>query len=537
MIKGRYALESVLDHVHVGTMYRAVDVQDSHDGRIRYVSVWVLPAQIAAQPAALASLQRDFLRIRQLVHPNVARVVDLDRDGDTVFIVGEFVDAETLRTVLDHLRPDRLTVAEADGIVAAVATALEHAHARGIAHGAVRAENVLVTLDRRFKLANFLSTTATRGGLFAARPADDVRDLAALAYELYVGEPAPQVPPARLRAKGLPRRRARAIAAALAEDRRRFTSVRAFMKAAGLKAQAPSPAQTVGRTPRREPGRALRWPVLVGALGVAAIGAGLFAARDGHWTAAAKIDDWGKQVIERWAAGMPALRSALPDRLPERPRAPATRSPAPVAEETPRTAAADPAPLPEAPAIEPQLPPDETAEPQIAPGGGEPNAAPAGESAAGAGEPEQPAAGPGPAIARPPETTPAAAAPPPAHAAGATPAGPPIVEFSVSAVTAREGRPVAAIELQRTGRLDAAVEIVWWTSDGTARSPDDYAAFGRRVERLAPGEASRTLHVPIASDSLPEPDEHFVVHLDRRARGADVGRRSSVQVTIVDDDL
>jgi hypothetical protein len=43
--------------------------------------------------------------------------------------------------------------------------------------------------------------------------------------------------------------------------------------------------------------------------------------------------------------------------------------------------------------------------------------------------------------------------------------------------------------------------------------------------------------VPIASDSLPEPDEHFVVHLDRRARGADVGRRSSVQVTIVDDDL
>ena len=39
----------------------------------------------------------------------------------------------------------------------AIGSALVYAHERGIAHGDVRAENVVVTMDRRFVLTNFLA--------------------------------------------------------------------------------------------------------------------------------------------------------------------------------------------------------------------------------------------------------------------------------------------------------------------------------------------------------------------------------------------
>ncbi len=92
---------------------------------------------------------------------------------------------------LTHLLPERLDVSEADDVVRAIGSALVYAHEHGVAHGDVRAENVLVTMDRRFVLTNFLARRVAKVAARAAAATDDVRGLARLAAELYTGSTSP----------------------------------------------------------------------------------------------------------------------------------------------------------------------------------------------------------------------------------------------------------------------------------------------------------------------------------------------------------
>jgi hypothetical protein len=149
-----------------------------------------------------------------LTHENIARVFDLGWDGDRYFVTGELLeDAETLQNVLEALSPERLERDEVDAIVGAIGAALAHAHAKGVVHGDVRAENVLVS-DGHVKLANFVPTSLARKTSGVAEPTDDIRALANLADELYFDgikvTPQPRAkatePPPRNRNRGTPPR-------------------------------------------------------------------------------------------------------------------------------------------------------------------------------------------------------------------------------------------------------------------------------------------------------------------------------------------
>src|SRR5690606_32570004 len=106
-----------------------------------------------------------------------------------------------------------------------------------------------------------------------------------------------------------------------------------------------------------------------------------------------------------------------------------------------------------------------------------------------------------------PDETPAAG-----RAAERVPRGAARVLFSRSEYVVSESAGVAAVEIERDDAR-GNLSFVWWTSDGTARSGDDYADFGRRVEQFSDGEAVKVLYVPITSDSIVEDRrEYFEVH-------------------------
>jgi hypothetical protein len=212
MGKDRYVLEGVLKEGRLGAVYRARDT--SADASSPSVSVWVVPRELTNDPAALPALKRDIARARDLTHENIARVFDLGWDGDRYFVTGELLeDAETLQNVLEALSPERLERDEVDAIVGAIGAALAHAHAKGVVHGDVRAENVLVS-DGHVKLANFVPTSLARKTSGVAEPTDDIRALANLADELYFDgikvTPQPRAkatePPPRNRNRGTPPR-------------------------------------------------------------------------------------------------------------------------------------------------------------------------------------------------------------------------------------------------------------------------------------------------------------------------------------------
>jgi hypothetical protein len=501
MIDERFVLESKGEQGRFGTVYRAIDTQAAAGIASQYVALWCLPGEFGLNKPALELFKQDFARVGAFEHPSVARVFEFGHDGDSYFVTSELLNGETLRNVLDHLRPERLDKSEADEIVASLGDALALAQEHGIFHGDVRAENVFVTLDHKVKLLNFMTASLMRRAPFAAGPADDVRGLAAMAYELYTGKPAGAVP---RRAPGLSRRCWKAIERALADDPRRGASMRQFLAAAGLATDGllrRSPPRYLRPVPERRP----VWHV---AAAMAAIAVGI-------WY-------FGGDLAPR----LEALRLAG-------------------------------SALPGSGSREATVAPDDALE-----GEGNPVGEPA--LARGSSELGRPSAAALPAKGGPPPSAADAAVPVeagrgrkavqsdetfgledaadaaarelPAAASTLTPR-PPAAVLRAASLTAYESQTALSVDVHRSGdNVDVPIEFVWWTSDGTARAGDDYASFGRRVETLLPGETIHTLYVPITSDVLREEDEHFFIHLASSPTSANLEISATLRVTLIDDD-
>jgi hypothetical protein len=85
-------------------------------------------------------------------------------------------------------------------------------------------------------------------------------------------------------------------------------------------------------------------------------------------------------------------------------------------------------------------------------------------------------------------------------APAAEPPMPETFEPEQPVATVSAAAPSAAITIRRHGGADGSTTFVWWTSDGTAIADEDYINLGARIEKLAAGEQTRTIHVPIIHD-------------------------------------
>ena len=77
----------------------------------------------------------------QLRHPNIVSTYEVGRDGDTLYIVIEYIRGVSLAGMMsDH----RLGVRESVAIVIKLADALEHAHCAGVIHRDIKPSNILI---------------------------------------------------------------------------------------------------------------------------------------------------------------------------------------------------------------------------------------------------------------------------------------------------------------------------------------------------------------------------------------------------------
>lgn len=143
---GRYYADRELARGGMSTVYAGRDaVLD------RPVAIKVL------RPEPGRDVQDDFLQEARaaaaLKHPHIVDVYDAGIEGDTPFIVMEYVPGETLRELVAReapLAPDR-----AAAIVAAVAEALDYAHRRGTLHCDIKPGNILLPAEDSPKLVDF----------------------------------------------------------------------------------------------------------------------------------------------------------------------------------------------------------------------------------------------------------------------------------------------------------------------------------------------------------------------------------------------
>src|SRR6266545_5015669 len=154
ILLGRYEVGRLLG---AGGM---AEVYEGHDRLLaRRVAIKILLSQYAHDPAFLARFRREAQSAASLSHPNLVGVYDTGSEGDTWFIVMEYVDGRTLKDVIRA--EGALYWARAAEVAADVAGALAVAHARGIVHQDVKPGNVMLTTEGKVKVMDFGIARAT----------------------------------------------------------------------------------------------------------------------------------------------------------------------------------------------------------------------------------------------------------------------------------------------------------------------------------------------------------------------------------------
>lgn len=165
---------------------------------VRTSIVKLFPGAARVSGRALSACAREVSLAARLDHPNIGRGLGVGRlDDGTPFIATERLRGETLKELL--ARRGRLGVAEARAVVVGVTAGLSAAHAAGLAHGTLHAENVFLVDGEvaSIKLLNFGARHLSKRGRWprarfargAFCPLDDQRAVKLLARTMLSGAP------------------------------------------------------------------------------------------------------------------------------------------------------------------------------------------------------------------------------------------------------------------------------------------------------------------------------------------------------------
>jgi eukaryotic-like serine/threonine-protein kinase len=135
----------------------------THTGREvstgRPVAIKVLKPEHATDEVFCARLLEEARIATEFQHPNIAQVFDAWREHGTVIIVSEWIRGINLKDRIRRVAPFPLAVVV--DILLACAEALGQGHEKGIVHGNLRPDNIIITPDGRVKVTDFgLGTSA-----------------------------------------------------------------------------------------------------------------------------------------------------------------------------------------------------------------------------------------------------------------------------------------------------------------------------------------------------------------------------------------
>jgi sugar lactone lactonase YvrE len=108
------------------------------------------------------------------------------------------------------------------------------------------------------------------------------------------------------------------------------------------------------------------------------------------------------------------------------------------------------------------------------------------------------------------------------------------VHFDAARASVSEGAGSITVTISRSGVSDGTASVHYATADGTA-GPADYGTVSGTLT-FSPGQASKSVGIPIVNDQRHEPDETFTIALSNPGLGTDTDAPASETITIRDDD-
>ena len=207
---GPYKVLSKVGEGAMGIVYKA------QDKRLDRVVALKVIREFQSDPGRQRRFWQEARAAAQVSHPNACQLYDLGEDNDTLFLVMEFIEGESLA---DRMKRGPLPPQEAAQIVLGMLSALEAFHRAGIVHRDLKPSNVLIS-SQGAKLLDFgiakqnvceashssatITAELTRPGMFLGTPKyaspeqlkgeqvdarSDLFSLGAIFFEMLTGSP------------------------------------------------------------------------------------------------------------------------------------------------------------------------------------------------------------------------------------------------------------------------------------------------------------------------------------------------------------
>ena len=158
IIGNRYQILESIGTGGMAEVYKAFDTFLN-----REVAVKILRAQYTDDDGFVSRFRQEAQSAARLIHPNIVNVYDVGRDDDSYYIIMEYVKGRTLKEFISEV--GALDPMTAVIIAHGIASALKHAHSRGIIHCDIKPHNILLDENNNPKVADFgiarAITTAT----------------------------------------------------------------------------------------------------------------------------------------------------------------------------------------------------------------------------------------------------------------------------------------------------------------------------------------------------------------------------------------
>jgi serine/threonine protein kinase len=196
----RYDILAEAGHGSMGNVYKARDRETGET-----VALKLLKPEIASDQTMMDRFKNELLFARKITHKNVCRVHEFNRIGGIAYTSMEFVEGESLRSVLNRF--GSLPPRKGMDVAHQICSGLKEAHAQGIVHRDLKPENVMIDAQGNVKIMDFgiarsmEAVTRLTGSMVgtpaymapeqvAGKPVDyrtDIYSLGLMLYEIFTG--------------------------------------------------------------------------------------------------------------------------------------------------------------------------------------------------------------------------------------------------------------------------------------------------------------------------------------------------------------
>ena len=148
----RYQIEALLGQGGMSAVYRASD-----PNLRRLVAIKLIHTHLSTDPNFIGRFKEEAAAVARLRHPNIVQVHDFNVDGETYYMVMEYLVGETLQARLKRLNANGrcMPIDESLRLCIQVCEAAGYAHNHELVHRDIKPANIMLNVDGQAILMDF----------------------------------------------------------------------------------------------------------------------------------------------------------------------------------------------------------------------------------------------------------------------------------------------------------------------------------------------------------------------------------------------